>query len=387
MRRQLLISHMLIRREQQSAAVCPRPGNVLQLRERPRHSLEHEANQDGNSFAAAPEETKKIACKRTRAARWDGLSMSPGDGDQSPAGKKAIKSVVVRTRRWCGQAIISSAPNINKPLFMVLFQSVQTGSCCLLLTETAYCVSGKKKENFTSYLWWTWLTSSFLRYATLSQGDFINIVKNHFMLTQTLAHLSIWVLYKMVPDWNKNSLPHCWVVALRGKKTLKNSNSIGVFSFMMTTLWILSKERLFPRLNHNKTENDISFLPTWSLKIFEITTGTLCSAPPWQAEETIVKCLPAKTRLSFFFSLSLSAWWERRQLTLMLKPRPPFACLLSTTVLCFRRWEFRIGKKTSWTLNQRWHAAWFEMRVSSPQAHLHLLGFQLHLCKRRPASV
>lgn len=71
----------------------------------------------------------------------------------------------------------------------------------------------------------------------------------------------------------------------------------------------------------------------------------------------------------------------------MLSPRPPFACLLSTTVLCFRRWEFRIGKKTSRTLNQRWHAAGIEIRVSSPQAHLHLLGFRLHLCKRRPVSV
>lgn len=71
----------------------------------------------------------------------------------------------------------------------------------------------------------------------------------------------------------------------------------------------------------------------------------------------------------------------------MLRPRPPFACLLSTTVLCFRRWEFRIGKKTSRTLNQRWHAAGIEMRVSSPQAHLHLLGLGLRLCKRRPASV
>ena len=26
-----------------------------------------------------------------------------------------------------------------------------------------------------------------------------------------------------------------------------------------------------------------TFLPTWSLKIFEITTGTLCSAPPWKS--------------------------------------------------------------------------------------------------------
>lgn len=29
----------------------------------------------------------------------------------------------------------------------------------------------------------------------------------------------------------------------------------------------------------------------------------------------------------------------------MLKPRPPFACLRSVTVLCFRRREFLIGKK------------------------------------------
>lgn len=28
-----------------------------------------------------------------------------------------------------------------------------------------------------------------------------------------------------------------------------------------------------------------TFLPTWSLNILEITTGTLCSAPPWKAEE------------------------------------------------------------------------------------------------------
>lgn len=27
------------------------------------------------------------------------------------------------------------------------------------------------------------------------------------------------------------------------------------------------------------------FLPTWSLKIFEMTTGTLCSAPPWKGQK------------------------------------------------------------------------------------------------------
>lgn len=29
----------------------------------------------------------------------------------------------------------------------------------------------------------------------------------------------------------------------------------------------------------------------------------------------------------------------------MLKPRPPFACLRSTTVLCFRKWEFSYWQK------------------------------------------
>lgn len=59
MRRQLLISNMLIRREQQSTAVCRQPGNVLQLRERSHQSCKYKANQDGSSFAAAPEETKQ----------------------------------------------------------------------------------------------------------------------------------------------------------------------------------------------------------------------------------------------------------------------------------------------------------------------------------------
>ena len=33
---------------------------------------------------------------------------------------------------------------------------------------------------------------------------------------------------------------------------------------------------------HHSSEIN-AFLPTWSLKIFEMTTGTLCSAPPWKA--------------------------------------------------------------------------------------------------------
>lgn len=38
--------------------------------------------------------------------------------------------------------------------------------------------------------------------------------------------------------------------------------------------------------SHIKVVRWNAFLPTWSLKIFEITTGTLCSAPPWKAGET-----------------------------------------------------------------------------------------------------
>lgn len=187
---------------------------------------------------------------------------------------------------------------------MVLFQSVQTGSRCLLLTETDYRVSAKKKKaNFTAFLWWTQLTSSFLRYATLSQEDFINIVQNHFKLTQlytrtTLANLSIWVLYKM-------SYKQLALLSGHGsawKKALQNSNSVDSVSWWGQSWWILRKEKVFPHSNHNKTENDISFLPTWSLKIFEITTGTLCSAPPWKAEETSVKCL---NTCILFFSPSL----------------------------------------------------------------------------------
>lgn len=110
------------------------------------------------------------------------------------------------------------------------------------------------------------------------------------------------------------------------------------------------------------------FLPTWSLKIFEITTGTLCSAPPWKAREkdenehcwvSVVElpkllshtnghlCNPQP--FHFHFSLSIIKTYL---LTLMLKPRPPVACLRSTTVLCFRKWEFLIGKKILWTLKQ-----------------------------------
>lgn len=74
-------------------------------------------------------------------------------------------------------------------------------------------------------------------------------------------------------------------------------------------------------------------------------------------------------------------------LTLMLKPRPPFACLRSTTVLYFRKWEFLIGKKILQTLKQ--HSGSYAARatVSSPLAHLHLFGIQFHLCKPHPASV
>lgn len=71
----------------------------------------------------------------------------------------------------------------------------------------------------------------------------------------------------------------------------------------------------------------------------------------------------------------------------MLKPRPPFACLRSTTVLYFRKWEFLIGKKILQTLRQ--HSGSYAARatVSSPLAHLHLFGTQFHLCKPHPASV
>lgn len=48
--------------------------------------------------------------------------------------------------------------------------------------------------------------------------------------------------------------------------------------------------------------------------------------------------------------------------------------------------SFVLAKRHLWTLNQRWYTARIEMQVSSPQAHLHLLGFHRRLCKRRPAS-
>lgn len=77
-------------------------------------------------------------------------------------------------------------------------------------------------------------------------------------------------------------------------------------------------------------------------------------------------------------------------LTLMLKPRPPFACLRSTTVLCFRRWEFLIGKKILRTLKSysgTLRGVNFNERAWSPLAHLHLLGSPFRWCTPRPASV
>lgn len=73
----------------------------------------------------------------------------------------------------------------------------------------------------------------------------------------------------------------------------------------------------------------------------------------------------------------------------MLKPRPPVGCLRSTTVLCFRKWEFLIGKEILWTFETVFwsYAAWITMWASSPLAHLHLLGIHFHLCKLHPASV
>lgn len=73
----------------------------------------------------------------------------------------------------------------------------------------------------------------------------------------------------------------------------------------------------------------------------------------------------------------------------MLKPRPPVVCLRNTTVLCFRKWEFFIGKKILWTLKQYSGVMQHELQcqVSSPRAHLHLLGIHFHLCKPHPASV
>lgn len=61
-------------------------------------------------------------------------------------------------------------------------------------------------------------------------------------------------------------------------------------------------------------------------------------------------------------------------LTLMLKPRPPFACLRSVTVLCFRTWEFLIGKKIFETLRQycESHRPWILMNVWSPLARTYI---------------
>lgn len=75
----------------------------------------------------------------------------------------------------------------------------------------------------------------------------------------------------------------------------------------------------------------------------------------------------------------------------MLKPRPPFACLRSVTVLCFRRREFLSGKKIldigHWDGIVRVTGREFRWASWSPLAHLHLLGFQRRLCKPHPASV
>lgn len=77
-------------------------------------------------------------------------------------------------------------------------------------------------------------------------------------------------------------------------------------------------------------------------------------------------------------------------LTLMLKPRPPAACLRSTTVLCFRKWEFLIGKWIFWTPKQRileLCSMYYIASLKSPQAHLHLIGNHFLLCKPHPTSV
>lgn len=64
----------------------------------------------------------------------------------------------------------------------------------------------------------------------------------------------------------------------------------------------------------------------------------------------------------FHFSLSIIKTYL---LTLMLKPRPPVACLRSTTVLCFRKWEFLIGKRIFWTLKQYSGVMWHELQCKS----------------------
>lgn len=149
-----------------------------------------------------------------------------------------------------------------------------------------------------------------------------------------------------------------------------------------------SRKKPLPNLHHNRSRNDITSLPTWSLKILEITTGTLCSAPPWKWWECGLTAAGEiwcqKTVEKMLYSLHNQC----DLLTLMLKPRPPFACLLSTTVLCFRRLEFLIGKKILRTLKKYSgrYAAWDKMQDLSPLAHLHLLELQFHLCKPRPVS-
>lgn len=154
--------------------------------------------------------------------------------------------------------------------------------------------------------------------------------------------------------------------------------------------------------SHIKVVRWNAFLPTWSLKIFEITTGTLCSAPPWKAGEKdedvhywvwVVK-FAAKTAFlkqpslppkAFHFHCSLKTYL----LTLMLKPRPPVTCLRSTTVLCFRKWEFLIGKRILWTLKSMLELCGmnYKTRAWRPRVHLHLLGIHFHSCKPHPASV
>lgn len=92
--------------------------------------------------------------------------------------------------------------------------------------------------------------------------------------------------------------------------------------------------------------------------------------------------LPPK---AFHFHCSLKTYL----LTLMLKPRPPVACLRSTTVLCFRKWEFLIGKRILWTLKSMLELCGmnYKKRAWRPRVHLHLLGIHFHSCKPHPASV
>lgn len=106
-----------------------------------------------------------------------------------------------------------------------------------------------------------------------------------------------------------------------------------------------------------------------------------------------VNCAAQSTSLFFiFFVPSLVVPIIKTYLlTLMLRPRPPVACLRSTTVLCFRKWEFLIGKETLWNTETVFletcgmnHNA---QEVLSPLAHLHLLGIRFRSCKPHPASV